>query len=102
MALGKGIFLLFCVSSLLSKVSSVEKSKRDQATYDDGKEKSENETSVAEKRNLESINSTLFPAKMKLNRNAKVNLRICRLKVKWFEHYPIHKRISRKSGRPLC
>ena len=31
--------------------------------YDDGKEKSENETSMAEKRNLGSINSALFPAK---------------------------------------
>ena len=63
MAHGKGIILLFCVFSLLSKVSSVEKSKRDHAMYDDGKEKSENETSMAEKRNLGSINSALFPAK---------------------------------------
>ena len=76
MAHGKGIFFLFCVFSLLSKVSSVEKSKGDV------NEKSENETSVAEKGNLGSRNSTLFPAKMKLNRNAKVNLGNCRLKVK--------------------
>ena len=84
MALGKGIILLFCVFSLLSKVSSVGKSKGDPATYDDGNEKSENETEIAEDMLLGSRNRTLLPTEMKSNSSAKVNLGNCRLKVKWF------------------
>ena len=74
----KGIILLFCVCSLLPKVASVEKSKRERAIADDRNEKSENATE-AEKGNL---GSTFFPTKMKSNRDAKLNLGDCRLKVK--------------------
>ena len=84
MAHGRGIFLLFCVLSLISQVSSVEKSKRDHAMANNGNEKSENETEIAEVVNLGSRNRTLFPTKMKSNSSAKVNLGNCRLKVKWF------------------
>ena len=80
MRLGKEIILLFCVSSLLPKVASVEKLKRDQAQADDRNEKSENATE-AKKGNL---GSTFFPTKMKSNHDAKLNLGDCRLKVKWF------------------
>ena len=80
MARGKGLILLLYVFSLFLKVSSVEKLKRDRAIAKDGNEKRKNETELAEK----SRNSTLFPPKMKPNRNAKVNLGNCRLKVKWF------------------
>ena len=78
MTRGKGIILLFCVCSLLPEVSSVEKSKREQAIADDRNEKSENATE-AEKGNL---GSTFFPTKMKSNHDAKLNLGDCRLKVK--------------------
>ena len=84
MAHGKGIFLLFCVFSLLSKVSSVEKSKRDHAMANNGNEKSENETEIAEDMNLGSRERTLFPTRMKSNSSGKHNLGNCRLKVKCF------------------
>ena len=93
MRLGKEIILLFCVSSLLPKVASVEKIKREQV--DDRNEKIENATEVAEKGNLElaekgnpevaekgSLGSTFFPTEMKSNHSAKLNLGDCRLKVK--------------------
>ena len=81
MTRGKGIILLFCVCSLLPKVASVEKSKRERAIANDRNEKSENATEVAAKGNL---GSTFFPTEMKSNRSAKLNLGDCRLKVKWF------------------
>ena len=81
MTRGKGIILLFCVCSLLPKVASVEKSKRERAIANDRNEKSENATEVAAKGNL---GSTFFPTEMKSNRNAKLNPRNCRLKVTWF------------------
>ena len=95
MRLGKEIILLFCVFSLLPKVASVEKFKRERV--DDRNEKIGNATEVAEKGNLElaekgnpgvaekgSLGSTFFPTEMKSNRNAKLNPRNCRLKVTWF------------------
>ena len=84
MARGKGIILLLCVFTLLPKISSVEKSRRDWARAEDGNETSKNEADVVEKQNLRSQNTTFFPTKMKPNRNAKVNLGNCCLKVKWF------------------
>ena len=81
MTRGKGIVLLFCAFSLLPKVASVEKLIREQAIAVERNEKSENATEVAEKGNL---GSTFHPTKMKSDRNAKLNLGDCRLKVKWF------------------